>query len=149
MSEQIIVFGIFFDESAKKEYGSLTNLVRHTFKSHFDEYNGQAKRNTVGNEMRGAEEIPNHPGPSGSQVIQTDPKIQLYWRNYKPGDITNPVNKDVPEADELFLNVAMDRFLSDNRFLTGDPASMSVLNQFKNHIVEMIKERDERKRQVP
>lgn len=143
MSEQIIVFGIFFDERAKKEYGSMKNLVRHTFTTHFDDYNDP-------NKYRGPEIDTGEfggPGRAGKQVIAKDPDVTLFWRNYRPDEVKSQDPKE-PSKEELFLNVAMDRFITDNRQLYRSVPYMTILTHFKNHMIDMIRERDEREGKI-
>ena len=134
VKDQIIVFGIFFDARAKEFYGSLTNLVRHTFRTHFEEYEGFDKNKG----------LDGPPGPTGKQIIAKDPNVNLFWRNYRPEEVDFK-EEDKPGADELFVAVAFDRFLNDNRGVNIDDRAMSILSQFKSHMIALIKERDERK----
>ena len=142
MIEQVIVFGIFFDERAKKEYGSMINLVRHTFTTHFDDYHDPKK-------YRGPESDAGEfggPGRAGKQVIAKDPDVTLFWRNYHPDEVNVP-DQGEPAKDELLLNVAMDRFFTEHRDLYSN-SQMIILDHFKKHMIEMIKERDEREGKI-
>lgn len=141
--DRFIVFGIGFKSSALGRFGTMMNLVKHTFTAHFDEFYDPEKWHSGPDNPAGEF---GGPGGTGKQVISED--ITLYWRNYGPDGLPRGEDPD-PGKMELFLNVAFDRFLSENRGLFHEYPSqnvLSVLGHFKKHIKAMIKEQDEKDR---